>query len=306
MSQPPFSPPAPGEKKANPFSKPAPPPPSQQTKPEKPKDRRPFAWQPLTFRGVAAFAHASFKRLFFIQFICATAATASVLWLVDQVWLPTIFQAIRQMPVEGEIRHGQLDWRGPSPQLLAESHFLAFTVDLNNEGSVRSPAQIEVLFHQKDFKIVSLFGFMQSNYPPEYRVAFNEPGLQAWWGAWQPWIVAGATVLLLVTFFLMWWCLATLCFLPVWLAGFFASRELSLGGSWRLAGAALLPGALFLTGTVVFYGMGYVDLVRLLLAGIAHFVIGLVYLIGGVVKSSTHPVAASEKQNPFSTPSTSK
>jgi len=72
---------------------------------------------------------------------------------VDQVWLPRVFQAIRQMPVEGEIRHGRLDGRGPSPQLLAESHFLAFIVDLNNEGTTRSPAQIEVLFRQKDFKI---------------------------------------------------------------------------------------------------------------------------------------------------------
>jgi len=305
MSQPPFSPPVSAEKKLNPFAKP-PPPPSEKTKPEKRKDARPFAWQPLTFRGVAAFAHASFKRLFFIQFICAAAATASVLWFVDQVWLPTVFQAIRQMPVEGEIRRGQLDWRGPSPQLLAESHFLAFTADLSNEGSIHSPGQIEILFHQKDFKIVSLFGFVQYSYPPEYRIAFNQPELQACWGAWQPWIVAGATVLLLTTFFLMWWGLATVYFLPAWLAGFFANRDLNLGGTWRLAGAALLPGALFLTGTIVFYGMGYIDLVRLLLAGIAHFVIGWVYLIGAVVKSTTHPAAASEKQNPFSTPTISK
>ncbi|HYV28153.1 MAG TPA: hypothetical protein VFA77_11505 [Candidatus Eisenbacteria bacterium] len=307
MSQLPFSPPASGEKKANPFSKLAPEPsPSPQIQSEKPKDRKPFAWQPLTFGGVAAFAHASFKRLFFIQFICAAAATASVLWFLDQVWLPRVFQAIRQMPVEGEIRHGRLDWRGPSPQLLAESHFLAFIVDLNNEGTTRSPAQIEVLFRQKDFKINSLFGFLQSAYPPNYRMGFNQPELQAWWGAWQPWIVGGGTVLLLTTFFLMWWTLATLYFLPAWLAGYFGNRDLSLAGSWRLAGAGLLPGGLFLTGIIVFYGMGYLDVVHLVLATIAHFAIGLVYLIGGIVKSATHAAAGTEKENPFSTPGTSK
>jgi hypothetical protein len=273
---------------------------------EGPKERRPFAWQPLTFRGVAAFSRASFKRLFIVQFICAAAATASVLWFLDQAWLPTLFRAVRQMPSEGEIRRGKLDWRGPSPQLLAESHFLAFVVDLDNEASGRSPAQIEVLFRQNNFKIISLFGFIPASYPPDWRVAFNQPELEAWWGAWEPWIVAGSAVLLLLGFLLMWASLATVYFLPIWLAGFFTNRDLTIAGSWRLAGAALLPGALFLTGTIICYGLGQVDLVKLLLAGTAHVAIGWAYVVGAVVKSPLHPVVVSEKQNPFSTPETSK
>ena len=57
-----------------------------------------------------------------------------------------------------------------------------------------------------------------------------------------------------------WWILATIYFLPVWLLGFFANRDLNFRQSWRLAGAALLPGALLLAAGIVLYDFGAVDL----------------------------------------------
>jgi hypothetical protein len=204
------------------------------------------------------------------------------------------------MPAEGQIRGGQLDWHGPPAHVLSESHFLAFAVDAKSEGTARSPAQIEILFRRNALRIFSLFGYLQVPYPTGYVIAFNQPELEAAWGAWQPWLIAGSTILLLATFLLMWAALATLYFFPIWFAGFFTNRDLTLAGSWRLAGAALMPGALFLSGTIVAYGLGQLDLVRLLLAGIAHFLIGWVYLIGAVNKSPLTAVASAEKQNPFS------
>jgi hypothetical protein len=90
--------------------------------------------------------------------------------------------------------------------------------------------------------------------------------------------------------------------LPVWLVGFFANRDLSLRGSWRLAGAALLPGALLLTAAIVLYGSGAFDLVRLAVAGAAHPVVGWVYLIVSPLRCPSHPAAGAIKKNPFVAP----
>ena len=49
-----------------------------------------FAWEPLTPRGVAAFARANFSRLLLVQFIVALLAAASVVWFLDDGCFPTI------------------------------------------------------------------------------------------------------------------------------------------------------------------------------------------------------------------------
>src|SRR5207248_2397374 len=115
-------------------------------------------------------------------------------------------------------------------------------------GVARNPAHVQIEFGRSNFKIFSLFGFWKFPYPTAWRLAFNRVGAVPWWGAWSPpilAIVAGGVVLGLLS---SWVALATLYFLPAWLLGFFANRFVTLQRSWRLAGAALMPGALFLTG----------------------------------------------------------
>src|SRR5438034_10882857 len=79
-----------------------------------PVEKRQFAWQPLTGRGVAAFAGASVGRLLLVQVIVALMAAAAVVWCLRATWIPTITEAIGQLPLEGQIRAGTLDWRGPT------------------------------------------------------------------------------------------------------------------------------------------------------------------------------------------------
>src|SRR5947209_1020015 len=123
--------------------------------PEKPRS----AWQPVTLRGVAAFATATCGRLLLVQFVFALVSAGTVVWFLNAAWFPTVTEAIRQLPASGEIRSGKLAWPGNSPQRLAEGHFLAFTVDLKHEGEERSPAHVEVEFGRADLKIFSLLGF---------------------------------------------------------------------------------------------------------------------------------------------------
>src|SRR6266404_2485730 len=145
-----------------------------------PNEKRDVAWQPLTPAGVAAFARASAGRLWTMQFFFALMAAASVVWFLHQAWFPTIHQAIGQLPAQGQIRAGRLDWQGDSPLSLAEGIFLALVVDLDHEGLARSPAHVRLEFGRSDVQIHSLLGFAQASYPKDWRIAFNRTELEPW------------------------------------------------------------------------------------------------------------------------------
>jgi hypothetical protein len=215
-------------------------------------------------------------------------------------------EAIGRLPEQGEIREGKLDWPGDSPQLLAEGRFLAFAVDLNHGGQVRSPAHVQIEFGRDSFYVLSLLGYRECAYPKERTIAFNRAESGSWWGAWAPpilWMTAGAVVVGLMA---SWTLLATIYFLPVWLMGYFANRDLNLRGSWKLAGAALMPGALLITATILFYGWGALDLVQLAAAGGAHLIIGWIYLFGSALFAPKLASTTADKGNPFARPASDK
>jgi hypothetical protein len=239
-----------------------------------------FAWEPLTPRGVAAFARAKLRRLLLVQFIIALPAAASIIWFFDDGCFPTISAAIKKLPAAGEIRSGRLDWHGGSPQLLAEGKFLAFDVDLNHSGQIHSTADVQIEFGKESVRVSSSlgYGYAEFFYPPDRFSPFNRTELEPFWGAWTVEIIfitgAAATIGLLLS----WWLLATVYFLPVWLLGFFANRDLNFRASWKLSGAALLPGALMMAAGVLVYDAGFLDLVSLGFVFAAHFVLGWIYL----------------------------
>jgi hypothetical protein len=265
-------------------------------------ESRPNAWEPLTPSGVARFARAPLGRLLLVQLIVALLGAAAVDWFLRDGWFPTVREAIQQLPPEGEIRSGQLDWRGDSPRLLAEGTFLAFSVDLKHEGDIRSPAHLQFEFGRDDFYIYSLLGYAEGRYPAGWVIAFNRKELAPWWGAWQPAILAIAAAVVVAGLMAVWAVLATMYFLPVWLAGFFANRDLTPGGSWRLAGAALMPGALLMTAAILLYALGALDVVRLAFVAGAHLVLGWIYLVVSPLFLLRHPAIAAVKSNPFSPP----
>jgi hypothetical protein len=266
----------------------------------------PLAWEPLTPRGVAAFAGASLGRLLLVQFIIAVLAAAVVVWFLHEAWFPVVRNAIHQLPPKGEIRGNQLDWPGDTPVLLAGNHFLGLAVDLNHSGQLGREAHLQIEFGRRDFRVVSLLGYRVLEYPPGWRIAFNRTELDPWWGAWEPGILAGAAVGTVAGLMVVWLMLATLYCLPVRLITFLENRDLNLRQSWRVAGAALMPGALFLTFAIFSYGLNLMDLIRLGgLAGL-HFLIGWVYLFISPLFLPRLPAVAIVKANPFALPQESK
>jgi hypothetical protein len=266
--------------------------------------KRPFAWQPLTPKGIAAFPGATFGRVLVVQFVFALLAASMAVWFINRDWFPVITEAIKQMPAESEIRSGRLAWTGQSPISLAENRFLAVAVDLNHEGQVRSPAHVAVEFGERDLKIYSLLGYLKVSYRPQWWIGFNRTDATPWWGAWVPPILGIVAILVIINLLLCWAILATIYAGPVWLAGFFVNRDLKLGGSWRLAGAALMPGCVFMTGIIFMYGLGFLDLVQLGVTFAAHLMVGWVYIWLSIRKLSFHPEFAATKWNPFTTRST--
>ncbi len=264
-----------------------------------PEENTRFAWEPVTPAGVAAFADASLRRLWLVQLLVAIFCAAAVLWFMYTGWFPVIQSGIRQLPSRGAIRFGRLQWQGENPAKLADNHFLGFTVDLRHEGSVRSPAHLEAQFGEKEVVLWSLFGALDVPYPRGYAIAFNRDELEPWWGAWSPAILAISAGAVVAGLMLSWAMLALLYSIVAWLTAFFANRKLGVVGSYRLCGAALMPGALIMIIAIVVYGLGGLDIVRLLITFAAHLVLGWAYVIASVFWRPKVLDLSVAKGNPF-------
>lgn len=259
------------------------------------------AWEPFTPRGVAAFAHAGFGRLLLVQFIVALLAAGAVTWFIDTNYFPPVTTAVQKLSPSGQIRSGRLDWQGPSSELLAEGRFLALDVDVDHSGQIGSTADVRIEFGRDTVRSFSLLGYWQCNYPSGYVIAFNRNALEPLWGAWAVEILIMAGLVVVIGLLLSWALLATLYFLPVWLLGFFANRDLNFRQSWRLAGAALMPGALLMVAVVLLYGIGFLNLVSFIFIFGAHFLVGWIYLFVSLLFVPRAPITTSTG-NPFRQP----
>jgi len=258
------------------------------------------AWQPLTPSGVAAFALAPLRRLLLVQFIVAILVAAGVAWFCYDRYVPVISNAIAKLPATGQIQGRELDWRGISPVMLGENSFLALSVAVEQRMQLRSVTDVQCEFSRKTVAIHSLFGYVQLPYPEGWIIPANREQLQPLWGAWLPALLVLVMLGVVVGLFVSWFALAALYAVPVWWFGFFLDRRLSWGGSWKLSGAALLPGALLMLLAISCYDLGVMRLVGLLAVFVAHFIMGWVYLVLGLLATPRDKTpAAITARNPF-------
>ena len=284
---------------------------SPQKKSDKPLTPR-HAWQPLTPRGVAAFAHATSTRLLIVQLLFAFFFAFAVLWFLRTAWLPVGLDAVQNLPETGSIQRGELNFPNPVAVRLAENPRLAVVVDATASGLLGRNADLELTFERTRWLVCGPIGCWGRGYPRDYTIGFNRGELQASWGAWG-WavttgIVAGTIVLVLGT----WWVVAILYVPLVKVFALFADRQITWLGSWRLSGAALLPGGLLLAVGILLYGFGVIDLFRLGLLYALHAIAGPVFAMtspfflptvkpGGTSRNPFgQPDKAPKKSSPFS------
>jgi len=260
----------------------------------------PRAWQPLTFGGVAAFAFARLGRVLLLQFLVASLLAGAVCWFLAVTWFPTARQAIRQLPETGSIESGQLLIPLESPALLGQTRFLAFVLDPDAGGSpITTSADLRLEFHRTNIALCSAVGCLHRAYPADRVLPFNRADLEAAWGAWQPMFFLFASIGMVVSLLALWFTLACLYFPVPWLIAYFNDRQLNAAGAWKLAAAALLPGALLLTVGLVLYGLGLLSLVQLTLLWLVHVPLGWVYLACAPRRLPRVADAPPRRRNPF-------
>lgn len=270
---------------------PAPAPPAEPAAPP-----QPVAWQFFTPRGIAAFAPATFGRLFIFQVLVALICGGAIVWFLYHAWCPAIRESIRNLAGEGAIRADVLEVPGFSMQRLVTNRFLTLAMDLETERRHTYSADVFVVLRRAHIEVCSLVGCAMLKYPVR-EAPFTRLELEADWGAWEPFLlgIAGAAAAFAVLF--SWWLLATACFLFVRTLAFFSDRALTLGGSWRLCGAALLAGAMLLALGMVGYGTGVIDLITLALVAALHFVVPWILIVFATL--ALPPVSAKSPSNPF-------
>ncbi|MBI3874551.1 MAG: hypothetical protein HY300_00975 [Verrucomicrobia bacterium] len=264
------------------------------------------ACQPLTFNGTAAFAGAKLSRVLLVQLVFAVVVAACFMAFLAIAWVPVIRAAVHELPEDGAmIREEKLHWPDKEARVLSENSRLAFVVDPADEDGLGRVADLQIELCPDRVKLRSELGFMDVPYPAGCVIALNRATLDPWWGAREPWLVAIAGGAMAAKLFLSWWLLALLYAPVVKLLAFFATRDVTWRGAWRVACAALLPGALLMAGGILLYGLEVISLPWLVFLVVAPAVVGWVYLIGApfrLAKKPAAPATPAKHVNPFMTP----
>lgn len=237
-------------------------------------------WQPLTFGGVAGFARARWTRLLLLQSIVAVFVAVTVVLLLSRCWFPVVTKAVQGLSNFGAVRGAQLAWPMGEAVVLAESRFLGLVVDMEASGSTGQTADLQIEFTRERIKLASLLGYTSFPYPGGIEIELNRQSLDPRWNAWRPAFLFGGAFATSLFLFASWFALATLYALPVRVLAWFAGRTASLGKSWRIAAAALLPGAVWMGGAILLYAIEQLSLVGLGVAFGLHFVFAWVYVLG--------------------------
>jgi hypothetical protein len=265
-----------------------------------------FAAEPITPRGMVAFAYGTFTRLWLAQFLTAVLVAVSVLWFFDDSVAPTIEKAINNLAGNGEIVSGELVWHGESPKVLAEERVLALDIDLDHSDQIHCTSDVQVEFGRDSIRVFSLPGslipgfldFYYPDNPPPQSIPVSRENLDPLWGAWLPEIQAVLLATVTFSLLVLWTVLASIYWLPVWLFSFLAGRDLGLLASWRLAGASLLPGGLLLALAFFLYDFGVLDVVQFCFAVSAHLLLAWLYLFVSLLFLPRRAGKATGK-NPF-------
>ena len=260
------------------------------------------AWQPITPRGAAAFAAAPLSRLLLVQFIVALLVAATVVAFVSSEWFPVVRDAAQRLPNAGAIRSGTLQWATNAPVRLAEGRRLALSVEPNEARLPGGAADVEVSLHDTNFQVSSWLGYVELPYPSGWTISLTRAEAVPWWGAWEwplRWLLAAAVVIVLMP---SWWMLAAVYCALAKASAFYANRRLGWWESWKLSGAALMPGAFVVMVAILGYGWLGLDLIQLGLFFILHVVTGWLYLVASPFFLPKDTEAPSITPNPFAAP----
>ncbi len=267
-------------------------------------EQKKAAWQPFTFRGVAAFSQAGPLRVLFWQIMALIVTTGVLTWFLRTALNPVIQEALNRVPEQAALRQGRWAWGGPAVVVMGKSPFFAIIVDLENNQPPDQLADLQCELNRSQFKLRSILGFISLPYPRPWDLKVDRIVWESWWGAWRPFVLVGGGLLMSAGVLVMWWALAAIYAAPVRLLARLLKRQAGWVGAWKLSSAALMPGALWMNVAIVLYGLRQLELVGFLCAVALHFLIGWIYLLlapaflparSPMAKAAANPFARREK-----------
>lgn len=193
------------------------------------------------------------------------AAALAVLMVatIQDTWFASVRRLIAELPTEGAIRGGRLDWTNAAPARLLEDRYLAVAVDPERTGVLGQEADLTILLGADGAYAASVLGYVKVDYPKDYAVSLRRGDVSAWWEAREVFMVFGVGVVTGVFWLLVWWLLASVYWLAAWIIGLFGGRDLTPGAAWKLAAAAQLPGVFVFALSLASYRFGWLNLLRL-------------------------------------------
>lgn len=238
----------------------------------------PRPWQPLTPRGVAAFARASLPHVYGFQGLVAFISCLAVTALLGMGVLPVARDLIGQLPEEGALRHGDLVLGEDAVLRVAQNSWLGLSLDTGPAPRAGLPTELSVVFGRQSLRLCSPFGCLSQPYPPNAQAPISRVDMQAGLEAWQPLILGASAFLSACLLLVTWWVLATAyCLVPRVMA-FFGDRDLDLPGAWKLSAASLLPAALVLDAAIVGLALEWIGLPQVLTAFVLHLLVPFVFM----------------------------
>ena len=252
---------------------------------------------PLTFSGVASFASTGWARLFLWQAVVIATIAGSFMLLLGQHWSPVLDTAIAQLPEQGGLIEGRLQWSDTHTGTLAGNQFLRIIVDPKGEQQHGQIADFQIELRNESWVVGSILGYVEFPYAPKtFRI--DRTKHIPWWGSRRPFLLIGISLSVGLIYGVMSLLLGFFGIWPAKAVAFFSDRQGRTGQLLRLGTAAWLPpGALMATASHC-YALSLLPLMGLSIMIPLYFLVGWVYLFFSPLFL---PRAVHSDENPFET-----
>ncbi len=253
------------------------------------------AWQTLTGRGIAAFAHSGSGRLLGFQSIAAAGVAVVFVLALRLTLFPAVEASLRSLPGNAVVRNGRMQWPGTNAVRLGENAWVDFVVTPGTSDPLGQTADFQFDLRPAFVRVQGALGHVDLPWHRDLQLDLGRIPAAATWGAWRGVGQALLACGVFVWMFVVWWILSAVYAIPGWLLSTVLGRSIPIAGLWRMAGAALVTGAIVASVGFLGYATRRWQLTGLIVIQTVHFVLSPVWLGWGIVSTPRGGTAPEEE-----------
>lgn len=245
-----------------------------------PFEKGSIAFLPFTFGGIARFGYAKRVYLLTVEIIVALFCSLCVVWFFCGTYFPVVGTAIDALP-DGPVKiaNGFLIWEDERDGVLAQSPKLSIVVRAY-KTSPRLGRESDLALELSEQE-VRLYSFGRYTPIPYGQKEFSLERQRAipWWEAWMGPIIFWVWFISFFSLIFIWQCFSFLYMFIIKGIAWIARRKITWSGSYTMAGATLMLGAILMGIAILGYGADYYGLPGLVIATIIHFLPAWIFLL---------------------------